>query len=478
MGQEWSSATVRPKGQKAGSVSPYSAYSAYSAYNIIQKKRDNTILSPGEILWFIERFTQNKIPDYQMSAFLMAIYLNGMNEGETATLTNAMLHSGKTLPPFGPQAIDKHSTGGVGDKTSFITGPIAAGSGVKVPMIAGRGLGHTGGTIDKIESLAGFKTTLDLKTFARQVETRGMALITQTADIAPTDGKLYALRDVTATIESIPLITASIMSKKLAEGLKGIIIDIKMGRGAFMSTLDSARSLARGLRETALRFDKDIMTIISDMSSPLGQAIGNSLEVIESIEVLKGRGRGGPEDLIQLSLELAGGMIYLAELAPTHGEGIRMARETLGSGAALEAFRRLVVAQGGDVSFIDDYSKFSIAPHKTVVRAPKSGYIHDIDAKQLGIHMILLGGGRLSKEDTIDLGVGMFLHKKVGEKVDEGATLLDIYHREGQDTIARQIAEDIAHNGIILKESKLAQKRDLIIERKIHWSSSRNVPKT
>jgi pyrimidine-nucleoside phosphorylase len=281
----------------------------FSAYNIIQKKRDKEKLTKDEITWFIEGLTSGEIADYQMSALLMAIYLNGFDKDETVAITDAMLYSGKVLDFEEQIYIDKHSTGGVGDKTSFIIAPIAAACGVKVPMIAGRGLGHTGGTVDKIESIKGFKTEISLHDFVTLLKERGLVLIGQTSEIAPADKKIYALRDVTATIESIPLITASIMSKKLAEGAKGIVMDVKTGNGAFMAKLSDAKKLAESIRQTGLRFNKNMMTIISDMSEPLGNAVGNSLEIIESIETLKSR---GPTDLTELSLSLAGGMVYLA----------------------------------------------------------------------------------------------------------------------------------------------------------------------
>lgn len=290
----------------------------YSAYSIIQKKRDKERLTKEEINWFIEGLTSGSIADYQMSALLMAIYLNGMSIEETAFLTDAMLYSGKVLDFPEQYYIDKHSTGGVGDKASFILAPIAAACGVKVPMIAGRGLGHTGGTVDKIESIKGFKTDISLLEFERLLKERGLVLIGQTKDIAPADKIIYALRDVTATVESIPLITASIMSKKLAEGAKGIVMDIKTGNGAFMSKLSDAKKLAESIRKTGLRFNKNMMTMITDMNEPLGFAVGNSLEIIESIETLKGK---GPKDLTDLSVALAGGMVYLAGLAKTLPEG-------------------------------------------------------------------------------------------------------------------------------------------------------------
>jgi len=378
----------------------------FSPYKIIQKKRDGEELSSQEITWFIKNYTNEVIPDYQMSALLMAIYLKGMSSKETAALTDAMLYSGKVLDFKDKKVIDKHSTGGIGDKTSFILAPIAAACGVKVPMIAGRGLGHTGGTVDKIESIANFRTALPLEDFSRLLSTVGVVLIGQTADIAPADKKIYALRDVTATVESIPLITASIMSKKLAEGTSGIMMDIKVGSGAFMKTLPRARALARSIQETTLRFKKNITTMITDMSQPLGNAIGNSLEIIESIETLKGK---GPRDLTDLSLQLAGGMVYLAGLAKSHKEGVKKAQTALTSGAALSKFKEMIAAQGGDSSVVDDYKKFPVAKCITKVEARTDGYVAAIDGVELGLHCVDLGAGRKQASDKVDYSTGIII---------------------------------------------------------------------
>lgn len=437
-----------------------------SAYNIIAKKRDGLELTPEEIKWFITGLLQGEIADYQMSALLMAIYLNGFSARETSALTDAMLYSGQTLSFPEKFFVDKHSTGGIGDKTSFILGPIAAACGVKVPMIAGRGLGHTGGTVDKIESIKGFNTNLSLDEFKTMVTDHGLALIGQTGEIAPADKIIYGLRDVTATIESIPLITASIMSKKLAEGARGIVMDIKVGNGAFMTKKTQARKLAKSIRDTGLRFDRNMMTVISDMNQPLGNAVGNSLEIIESIDTLKGN---GPKDLTDLSLHLAGGMIYLGGLAKSHQAGIRKAKEALKSGAALECFRDLLKNQGGDQRVVDDYGLLPLAAHHHVVTANRPGYISKINSTQIGLHVVSLGGGRAKAGDKIDFGVGMTFHKKLGQKVKEGEPILTIHHNEGQGEIVSSISDSLLGKDISFSKQKPTNLSPLIYETETSW---------
>lgn len=433
----------------------------FSAYNIIQKKRDKEKLTKDEITWFITGLTKGEIADYQMSALLMAIYLNGLDKNETAALTDAMVYSGKVLNFPEQIYIDKHSTGGVGDKTSFITAPIAAACGVKIPMIAGRGLGHTGGTIDKIESIKGFKTEIPLQDFVNFLKQRGFVLIGQTSEIAPADKKIYAIRDVTATIESIPLITASIMSKKIAEGASGIVMDIKTGNGAFMSKLSDAKKLATSIRHTGLRFNKNMMTIISDMSEPLGNAVGNSLEIIESLETLKNR---GPADLTELSISLAAGMIYLAGLSKSHKEGIKKAQAALTSGAALLKFRELLVHQGGDARVIDDYSLLPHTQSTYEVKAIKTGFVTRMDCKALGMHCVYLGGGRQKASDTIDFAVGFIMNKKLGDKIKRGEVLLTIHCHSSQMAKALEIGETIIKKNIIIEAKRPKVKKKLIIE--------------
>ncbi len=439
---------------------------AFSANLIIQKKRDGGTLTTEEVKWFIDGYTAGNIPDYQMSALLMAIFIRGFSTSETAALTDSMLFSGDVLDFKDITVIDKHSTGGIGDKTSFILAPIAAACGVKVPMIAGRGLGHTGGTVDKIESIKGFNTSLTMKQFSEQLKKKGQVLIGQTKEIAPADKKIYGLRDVTGTVESIPLITASIMSKKLAEGASGIVMDVKTGSGAFMQTLPDAKALAKSIRETALRFNKNIVTMITNMDEPLGHYIGNSLEMIESIETLRGK---GPKDLTDLSLELAGAMVYLAKKAPTLKAGIAMAREVLDNGVALEKFRELIALQGGDASYVDDYSKFPMAEYATDVVAPKNGFVKSIDGKALGLYVVDLGGGRKASSDKIDFGVGFVTFKKVGEKVKKGEKILTIYHHKHQTAIVKRIEKELFERVFILA-AKPSKKIPLIIETTTSWS--------
>lgn len=412
----------------------------FSAYQLISKKRDRKKLTDEEIKWFINGLTAGDVADYQMSAMLMAIYLNGMDVKETAALTDAMLYSGKTLKFAGENVIDKHSTGGVGDKASFILGPIAAACGIKVPMMAGRGLGHTGGTVDKVESIKGFKTALTLDQFKKQLNKEKIVLIGQTKDIAPADKIIYGLRDVTGTVESIPLITASIMSKKLAEGANGIVMDIKTGEGAFMSDLKNAKALAKSLRDTAKRFDKRMITMITDMNQPLGNYIGNSLEIIESIETLKGN---GPKDLTEISVKLAGAMIYIGGKAKTLKEAQQMAQDVIDNGKALKVFKNLIKVQGGDEKVCDDYSRLPIAKHITTFKASKSGFVSDIACKEMGLHCVRLGGGRAKASDKVDFGVGFILKKKVGDKVTKGEDLVEIYHNKNQIKQVENILADL-----------------------------------
>jgi pyrimidine-nucleoside phosphorylase len=442
----------------------------FSAYNIIQKKRDKEKLTKDEIKWFISGVTDGSIADYQTSALLMAIYCNGLDKEETANLTDAMLYSGKVLDFKDKIYIDKHSTGGVGDKTSFILAPIAAACGVRVPMIAGRGLGHTGGTVDKIEAIEGFQTDIALDKFERLLKERGMVMIGQTKDIAPADKKIYALRDVTATIESIPLITASIMSKKLAEGAKGIVMDIKTGNGAFMAKKSDAKKLADSILHTGLRFQKNMMTMITDMSQPLGCAVGNSLEIIECIETLKGR---GPKDLTDLSLALAGGMIYLAGLAKTHQEGISKATKALESGAALIKFRELIKNQGGDQLVVDDYSRLPQTKLTYDIIAKKNGFITEVQCKNIGMHCVALGGGRRQASDKIDFAVGLYLHKKINDPIKKGDKLVTIHYHEHQQEIVQEIANQIMKKDFKFSATKSRKINKLIMDTQTKFATKK-----
>ena len=429
-------------------------------YSILEKKKHGKKLSKEEIKWVIDSLMNKSIADYQMSALLMAIYIHGMDKEETAALTDAMLYSGKTLNFEGKDVIDKHSTGGIGDKTSLILAPIAAACGVKVPMIAGRGLGFTGGTVDKMEAIKGFKTNLDLEEFQSRLYKNGVVLIGQTGEIAPADKMIYALRDVTATIDSIPLITASIMSKKLAEGANGIVMDIKVGSGAFMQKKSQAKLLAKSIIDTATRFDKKCVTLLTNMNQPLGQAVGHSLEVIESIEVLKGR---GAKDLSDLSLILAAHMIHIAGVESTFEKSLKRAKATIKDGSALNAFRDLIKNQSGDTSVIEDYDQLDLAPLKTDVISPINGYIKSFQNSEIGFMCTELGGGRKIKTDKIDFGVGFFFHKRISDKVKKGEKILTIYHRKSQEKIVQALIDKFLNQVIKLSTNKV-DKPELVYE--------------
>jgi pyrimidine-nucleoside phosphorylase len=394
---------------------------------VITKKRDGQELSASEIELFIEAYTNGAIPDYQASAWLMAVVLRGMTRAETAALTNAMLHSGEVLDlsELPSAKVDKHSTGGVGDKTSLVLAPLVAAGGLVVPMISGRGLGHTGGTLDKLESIPGFKVNLSIAEFHRILGACGCAMIGQTAEIAPADRKLYALRDVTATVESSYLICASIMSKKLAEGIDALVLDVKTGSGAFMKQEADAVFLAELMVETGERVGKKMVALITDMNQPLGTHVGNSLEVIEVLDVLRG---GGPEDLRQLCLELAGWMFYLGGIERTVEFGKEKAEKLIRSGSALQRFQKMVEQQGGDERAIDDPSMLPRSKHTRQISSPKNGFISEIDCQAVGIASVILGGGRAKKEDSVDPSVGIVLHRKLGDPVSAGEPLCTIHY--------------------------------------------------
>ncbi len=395
--------------------------------DLIRKKRDGGELSPDEISFLVRAYTDDEIPDYQMAAWLMAVLIRGMSGPELSALTSAMLHSGEVLDLSdipGPK-VDKHSTGGVGDKTSLIIAPIVAAAGVTVPMISGRGLGHTGGTLDKLQSIPGFNINLSLGEFRRVLKSCGCGLIGQTAEIAPADKKLYALRDVTATVESPNLICASIMSKKLAEGIDGLVLDVKTGSGAFMKTEKDSVHLAELMVETGERMGKKMVALITDMDQPLGLKIGNALEVEECIEVMNGE---GPADLRQVSVELAAWMLYLAGRTPSVDAGRQLADELIRDRSALKKFREIVVQQGGDPAAIDDPRHLPQADHRIPMTSPASGFVEAIQCEQVGIASLVLGGGREKKEDTIDPAVGLILHKKVGDPVQKGEAFCTIHY--------------------------------------------------
>jgi pyrimidine-nucleoside phosphorylase len=407
------------------------------AIDVITKKRDGQEPSAAEIEAFVDGYTNGDIPDYQASAWLMAVVLRGMTRTETAALTNAMLHSGEVLDlsEFPATKVDKHSTGGVGDKTSLVLAPLAAAGGLTVPMISGRGLGHTGGTLDKLESIPGFNVNLSIAEFRRVLNSCGCAMIGQTAEIAPADRKLYALRDVTATVESPYLICASIMSKKLAEGIDALVLDVKTGSGAFMRKEEDAVFLAELMVETGELVGKKMVALITDMNQPLGTHIGNSLEVIEALDVLR---NGGPEDLRQLCLELAGWMFFLGGIESTVELGKKKAEKLIRSGDALDRFREIVKLQGGNERIIDDPSLLPRSKHIRQISSPKSGFIVEIDCQAVGIASVILGGGRAKKEDSVDPSVGIILHRKLGDAVSAGEPICTIHYNS--DTQANEAA--------------------------------------
>lgn len=392
------------------------------AYELILKKRNGSQLSPTEISFLVEHFTAGTISEYQMAALLMAVYFQGMNSRETLALTRSMLASGKilNLSSLKNPCIDKHSTGGVGDKISLILAPLAASCGLIVPMIAGRALGHTGGTLDKLEAIPGFNTQLRIAQFKKQLTSIGVAVIGQTSEMAPADKKIYALRDVTATVESIPLISASIMSKKMAEGITGLVLDVKVGSGAFMKNLASAVHLARTMTSIGKGMGKRIIAVLSDMNQPLGYAIGNTLEIKEAIAILQGR---GPQDVRELTLALTGYMLYLGRKAKTPILGKKLAREKLNSGKAYQKFLQLIQAQGGNPGFITNPAKFKQAKYQLPIPALASGYLRKIDTQELGLCATLLGAGRIFLHSKIDYPAGIILKHKLGNRVAKGEPL-------------------------------------------------------
>lgn len=409
------------------------------AVDVIRKKRDGGELTAAEIASFVRGATTGEgWADYQLSSLLMAIVWRGMTPDETAALTRLMTDSGDRLDLSdipGPK-VDKHSTGGVGDKTSLILGPLAAACGVVVPMMSGRGLGHTGGTLDKLEAIPGFNVNLSEAEFRTALRTVGLGMIGQTARIAPADKKLYALRDVTGTVESVPLITASILSKKLAEGISGLVMDVKCGKGAFMKTRADALRLAESLHEVGTANGLKVTTLITGMESPLGRAVGNSLEVIESIETLKGR---GPRDLTDLSVLLAARMVKLAGLAATDDEALAKVQRALDSGAGLNVFRRCIQQQGGDPLIIDDYSRLPQVPKAQFVATDIGGFVSAIDAEQVGLAAMRMGAGRARAEDRIDPAVGITLLVKPGDPVRPRDPLFKVHYRD-EATCAEAVA--------------------------------------
>jgi pyrimidine-nucleoside phosphorylase len=410
--------------------------------DVIRKKRDGQELSRAELEQLVTGYTRGEIPDYQVSAWLMAGVLRGFTRQETAALTDVMLHSGQVLDlsEFPPKKVDKHSTGGVGDKTSLVVAPLVAAGGLVVPMISGRGLGHTGGTLDKLESIPGFNVHLSLGEFRRVLRSCGCSMIGQTEEIAPADRKLYALRDVTGTVESPYLICASIMSKKLAEGIDGLLLDVKTGSGAFMKDEAQAALLAELMVETGERMGKRVVALITDMDQPLGKKVGNALEVAEAVEILRG---GGPSDLRQLCLELAAWMFELGGASDSLPEGRKTAAQLIDSGRALEKFRAMVELQGGDVSAIDQPGELPRSNHSLEVPSPSNGYVQAIACESIGTASVILGGGRERKEDSVDPSVGILVHKKVGDAVQRNEPLATLhYNSESRAARARRLIEE------------------------------------
>jgi len=410
--------------------------------DLIHRKRDGEELSAEEIAFLVEGYTRNDIPDYQISAFLMAVFFSGMTDREVSSLTDCIIRSGETvdLSSIPGLKVDKHSTGGVGDKTSLISAPIAAAAGVVVPMMSGRALGHTGGTLDKLESIPGFRTDLTIEEFKSQLATHKLAFIGQTVEVAPADGKMYSLRDATASVESIPLIASSIMSKKIAEGMDALVLDVKVGSGAFMKRQVDARRLAQMMVGIGRRLDKKVQALITDMNQPLGYAIGNALEVMEVSQTLQ---NVGPQDLTRLSLELAARMIFLGKVTPTLDEARELAQKKLLDGSAYKKLKDVIQAQGGNPQVLD---RFDLLPNATGAReisSPRGGYISAIDAEYIGQASSMIGAGRDRKEDAIDPAVGVILEVKVGQKIDAGSVLCRLYYT-GDERVeeAAQLVED------------------------------------
>ena len=411
--------------------------------DLIEKKRDGKELSTEEINFIIDGYTDGSIPDYQMSALAMAIYFQGMSERERADLTMAMVRSGDQIDLSKIEGIkvDKHSTGGVGDTTTLVLGPLVASVGVPVAKMSGRGLGHTGGTIDKLESVPGFHVEIDNAEFIKLVNENKVAVIGQTGNLTPADKKLYSLRDVTATVDSIPLIASSIMSKKIAAGADAIVLDVKTGAGAFMKSLDDARELAKAMVRIGNNVGRKIMAVISDMSQPLGFAIGNALEVKEAIDTLKGE---GPEDLTELCLTLGSHMVYLSQKASSTEEARKMLEESIKNGSALEKFKIFLKAQGGDESVVDQPEKLPTAKYQIELLAKEDGWVEEIIADDVGTAAMLLGAGRATKESEIDLAVGLVLKKKVGDSVQKGESLLTIHsNREDVNDVIEMLYNSI-----------------------------------
>src|ERR1022692_1008460 len=427
--------------------------------DLIQRKRDGEELSPQEIAALVDGYTRNEIPDYQMSAFLMAVFFSGMTDREVSALTECMVKSGETvdLSAIPGVKVDKHSTGGVGDKTSLIGAPMAAAAGVVVPMISGRGLGHTGGTLDKLESIPGFRTDLTIDQFRAQLAQMGLAFMGQSEEIAPADKRLYALRDLTGTVEAISLIASSIMSKKMAEGLDALVLDVKVGHGAFMKKQVEARRLAQAMVGIGRRMDKKVQALITDMNQPLGFAVGNALEVMEVSQTLQ---KAGPADLTRLSLELSARMIFLGKVTATLDEARKVAEDKLMDGSAYRKFKQVVEAQGGNPQALDRFELLSNATGMREILSPRAGFVSAIMAEDIGRASTMMGAGRGRKEDSIDPAVGVILEVKAGEKVEAGSVLCRLYYtgEENLDEAAELVEDAFRISGTRPEE------RELILE--------------
>lgn len=427
--------------------------------DLIHRKREGEELSPEEIQDLILSYTRGEIPDYQLSAFLMATFFSGMTDREVSAMTAAMIESGATLDlsSIPGVKVDKHSTGGVGDKTSLIAAPIAAAAGVVVPMISGRALGHTGGTLDKLESIPGFRTDLTLEEFTAQLAEHKLAFIGQSTELVPADGKLYSLRDATATVESIPLIATSIMSKKVAVGLDALVLDVKVGAGAFMKKQVEARRLAQMMVGIGRRLDKRVQALITDMSQPLGYAVGNALEVMEVSQTLQ---NAGPSDLTRISLELAARMIYLGKITKTLDEAREIAQARLLDNSGYRKFKDVIAAQGGNPQVLDRFELLPNATGAQEITTARGGYVSGIDAELIGQASSMIGAGRNTKEDSIDPAVGVILEVKVGQKIDAGGILCRIYYTSEEHL---EEAAELVEDAFKISQQPV-EERDLILE--------------
>lgn len=427
------------------------------AVDVIIKKRNNEPLTKEEIHFMIDGYVKGDIPDYQISALLMAICFNGLNNEEKANLTMEMLESGDSvdLSSIDGICVDKHSTGGVGDKTTLVFAPIVAACGLKVAKMSGRGLGFTGGTLDKLESIPGFNISVTTKDFLKQVKDIGIAVIGQTANIVPADKKFYALRDVTGTVDSIGLIASSIMSKKLASGASKILLDVKVGEGSFMKNLDDARELAKSMVEIGNSLDRTTVAVLTNMDEPLGRMVGNSLEVIEAIETLKGK---GPLRFTELCYELAAQMLVMTNISKNRKDALALVEEKINSGAALNKLREMINAQGGNTKVIEDYSILPMAEHKFDILSEVTGYVYDINAEKIGLAGMVLGSGRQNKDDKVDLGVGLEIHKAVGDYVKAGEPLVTLYYNE----IGKLPAIDLVNEAYVIQKKEFKKGKTIL----------------